>query len=193
MLSFSNGCRRYWSTHLKKRNLYWNYCHAGKSAWCSAQSSQLQHLLVCTAHLQVQVIDGVLWRGFGTLLSQGKTLHLDVCCLLDTSLVCKGWLYWPPNGYLYLYTQSSWPAAAICCSAGPSSGNLNSSPVLWWGSVCDSSPISALYGNLCEGKSPVESTRGSCCADRWHLTLAFCCFLHPSSGASHLASNQPVS
>lgn len=27
-------------------------------------------------------------------------------------------------------TRSRWPAAAFCCSAGPSSGDLNSSPVL---------------------------------------------------------------
>lgn len=90
-------------------------------------------------------------------------------------------------------TRSRWPAAALYCSAGPSSET-------WiWATSCREAqslifPISALlYGSFCEDKGAVKSLRCSCCASSWQLTLAFCCFLRSWGGASHSVSNPPVS
>lgn len=91
-------------------------------------------------------------------------------------------------------TQSRWPAAALYCSAGPSSET-------WiWATSCRKtqsliSPDSALLcESFCEGKGGVKSLHCSCCASSWQFTLAFCCFLCSLGGASsHLVSNPAVS
>lgn len=134
---------------------------------------------------------GVLWGGFGTHLSWDTAPPLDVCCLLNSSLVHKGWLYWRPNRCLWLQHKVG---GLLLCSVAqlvlPRETSISAASC----GEAQSVIISALLcGSLCEDKGAAKSTYGSCCAGRWHRTLAFCCFLCSLDAASHLASSPPVS
>lgn len=125
MLSSSNSFRRYWSIPKICVEITVMLAHQPNEGpnpvKCSSCSCAQ---LTCRCKYTWSFLHG----GFGTRLSRGEALCLDVYCLFKISLVCKGWLYWPPNWCLWLQHH--------CRSAVPSLGDLNFCHLLQKGSVC---------------------------------------------------------